>query len=144
MRRAHPHLERAEGVLDRLAALAHGLRILVETPLHRLQYMLVLPAGDATLLARRAAVLDRAGAARIGPVAPQLLPVLLVHVVERQPLAGRAAIDIFLRQIGDPKCSRSLDHRVRPRLGLQRLALFTHALPIGLALATVTCGLLAR
>src|SRR6476469_6161605 len=69
VRRAHPHLERAERVLDRLAALTHGLRILVETPLHRLQYMLVLPAGDATLLARRAAVLDRAGAARIGPVA---------------------------------------------------------------------------
>ena len=41
-RRAHPHLERAERVLDRLAALTHGLRILVETPLHRLQYMLVL------------------------------------------------------------------------------------------------------
>ena len=32
-RRAHPHLERAERVLDRLAALTHGLRILVETPL---------------------------------------------------------------------------------------------------------------
>ena len=68
VRRAHPHLERAERVLDRLAALTHGLRIFVEAPLHRLQYMLVLPAGDATLLARRAAVLDRAGAARIGPV----------------------------------------------------------------------------
>ena len=65
------HLERAERVLDRLAALAHGLGVLVETPLRCLQYMFVLPAGDATLLARRAAVLDRAGAARIGPVAPQ-------------------------------------------------------------------------
>src|SRR5258708_10436277 len=101
MRRAHAHLERAERVLDRLAALTHGLGILVETPLHRLQYMLVLPAGDATLLARRAAVLDRAAAARIGPVAPQLLPVLLVHVVERQPLVVRAAINIFLRQIDE-------------------------------------------
>ena len=76
VRRAHPHLERAERVLDRLAALTHGLGFSSRRLLHRLQYMLVLPAGDATLLARRAAVLDRAGAARIGPVAPQLLPVL--------------------------------------------------------------------
>ena len=39
-----PHLKRAERVLDSLAALAHGLRVLVETPLRRLQYMFVLPA----------------------------------------------------------------------------------------------------
>ena len=85
--------------------------------------MLVLPAGDATLLARRAAVLDRAGAARIGPVAPQLLPVLLVHVVERQPLAGRAAIDIFLRQIDEVLLAeatfqfRARGHRLGQRHG---------------------------
>ena len=38
--RPHPHLQCAEGMFDRLATLAHRLRVLVETLLHRLQYLL--------------------------------------------------------------------------------------------------------
>ncbi len=41
-----PGLDRAEGMLDRLAMPTHGLRILVEPPLHSLQHMLVLPPCD--------------------------------------------------------------------------------------------------
>src|SRR6516162_10734071 len=33
---SHPGLDRAEGMLDRLASPPHGLRVLVEPPLHRL------------------------------------------------------------------------------------------------------------
>jgi len=46
VRRPHSHLQRAERVLHRLVALAHCLRVLVETPLCCLQHMLMLPARD--------------------------------------------------------------------------------------------------
>ena len=39
--RAHARLDRREGVLDRLAPLAHGLRVRVEPPLHGFEHMLV-------------------------------------------------------------------------------------------------------
>ena len=68
---AHPGLDRAEGMLDRLAPLAHLLRMLVEPALYGLENMLMLPTGDPTLLARGAAVLDRAALASIGRVAIQ-------------------------------------------------------------------------
>ena len=95
------HLQRAERMLDRLAPLTHGLRVLIETLLHRLQHVLMLPACDATLRAGRAAMLERAVAARIGPVAPQLLPLLLVRVVVLELLAGRTAIDILVAEIDE-------------------------------------------
>src|SRR4051795_11837444 len=57
---AHPGLDRAEGMLDRLAPLAHLLRMLVEPALYCLKNRLMLPTGDPTLLARGAAVLDGA------------------------------------------------------------------------------------
>ena len=81
VRRPHPHLERAKGMFGGLATLAHGLRILVEALLDGIQDMLMLPAGDASLHAGRAATLERTVAACIGPIAPQLLPVLFVGVI---------------------------------------------------------------
>ena len=59
VRRAHPHLERAEGMLDRLAALAHRLRVLIETLLHGFEHVLVLPSRNASLGRRRALRLER-------------------------------------------------------------------------------------
>src|ERR1700693_3989981 len=44
VRRSHPHLERTEWVLRGFAALAHGLWVLIETFLYRLQHVLMLPA----------------------------------------------------------------------------------------------------
>ena len=96
-----PHLQRAERMLDCLTALSHGLRVLIETFLHRLQHVLVLPACDAPLRAGRAAMLDRAVTARIRPVAPQLLPFLLVRVVVLELLAGRTAIDILFAEVDE-------------------------------------------
>ena len=60
-------LDRAEGVLDRLAPLAHGRRVLVEPPLHGFENRLMLPARDPALFGWRALALDRAARAGGGP-----------------------------------------------------------------------------
>src|SRR5271169_1278712 len=74
----------AKGMLGRLAALTHGLRVLVEALLDGLQHTLMLPARDTPLLAGRAARLERTVTTGIGPIAPQLLAVFLVGVVVLQ------------------------------------------------------------
>ncbi len=51
---AHPVFDGPEGMLDGFAPLAHLLRMLVEPLLDGLKDMLVFPAGDPALLARRA------------------------------------------------------------------------------------------
>ena len=71
MGRAHPGLDGAKGMLDRLAALTHGLGVLIEPPLDGLKDVFVLPASDPALLARGAAILDGAMLAGVGPVAAQ-------------------------------------------------------------------------
>ena len=71
MRRPHPHLQRTEGMFGGLAALMHGLRVLVEALLYGLQYILMLPAGDASLLAGGAAAFDSATLTGIGPITVQ-------------------------------------------------------------------------
>jgi hypothetical protein len=58
-------------MFGRLAALAHGLRVLVEALLYGLQYMLMLPAGDPSLLANGAALFDSATLTGVGPVAAE-------------------------------------------------------------------------
>ncbi len=68
---AHPGLDGAERVLDGLAAPAHGLRVLVEAALHRLEHMLMLPSADAALPAGSAAILDGTTGASGRPVAAQ-------------------------------------------------------------------------
>src|SRR6516162_4721122 len=71
MRCAHPHLERGEGVLGRLAAYAHRLRVLIETLLHGFEHVLMLPPSDQPLLGRGAAMLDGATLTGVGPVTAQ-------------------------------------------------------------------------
>src|SRR5512135_1477909 len=88
-------------MLDRLAPLAHGFGILIEPPLHGFDHVLMLPACDPALLARRAAVLERTGPACVGPIAAQVQAVFDAREAVLQPLAGRAAIDILLGQIGE-------------------------------------------
>src|SRR5215468_2362181 len=84
-----------------LATLTHGLRVLVEALLYCLYHILMLPSRDPTLLAGGAAILERAMAARIRPIAPQLLPVLLVRVAVAQPFARRAAVHILIAEIDE-------------------------------------------
>jgi hypothetical protein len=84
-----------------LAPVAHGPRVLVEALLYGVQHMLMLPARDPPLLAGRAARLECTVAARIGPIAPQLLPVFLVRAVILQLFACRTAIHIFVAEIDE-------------------------------------------
>src|SRR6185369_7397053 len=110
-------------MFDRLTALAHGVRVLVETLLHRLQHMFVLPTRDPPLLAGRAARLERTVAACIGPIAPKPLLVLLVRVVVLQIFAGRTAIHVFVAEIDEvllaeaTPCLNARGHRFGERHG---------------------------
>ena len=49
---AHPGLDGAERMLNRLTPLAHLLRMFVEPSLHRLENVLMLPSRDPSFLAR--------------------------------------------------------------------------------------------
>ena len=73
---AHPGLQRAERVLDRLAADPHHLGRLIQATLHRLKHGLMLPAAHSALWARRTVLFQRAPLAVRTPVAVQLQPFL--------------------------------------------------------------------
>src|SRR6476646_3478826 len=66
---SHPGLDGAEGMFDRLAALAHLLRMLVEPALNGFENVLMFPSGDPSLLAGGASGLDCTALADVGPVA---------------------------------------------------------------------------
>jgi len=63
MRRAHPGLERAEGMFDRLPSQARRLRCTVESTLHPVEHTFVFPASDPAIWARGASALERASRA---------------------------------------------------------------------------------
>ena len=56
---AHPRLQRAERVLDRLATDPHHLGRLIQATLHRLKHGLMLPAAHSALWARCALLFQR-------------------------------------------------------------------------------------
>src|SRR3954447_26972277 len=86
-------------MLDGLAADAHGAGFAVEPALHGVEDRLVLPAGDATVDAGRAAGFEIARpATRQVPVAVQGQPVLDVGHVPGQPLACRTEVGVLLRE----------------------------------------------
>ena len=67
-------------MLDRLATLAHGLRIGIEALLHGLEQMLVLPSRNPSFRPCRALRFERALRTCRGPVAPQHLASFLVRI----------------------------------------------------------------
>src|SRR5882757_6311472 len=81
VRRPHPHLQRAKRMLDRLATSTHCIRISVQARLNSIDNILVLPPLDATLRSLRALSLQRAGAARVGPIVVQDQSIFLVREV---------------------------------------------------------------
>ena len=101
MRRAHPHLERAEGMLSRLAAQAHRLWVLIETLLHGFENMFVLPSRDAPLGSRCTLRFERAARACRRPITAQRLAILLVRIMIGEFRTRRAAVRIFHRQIDE-------------------------------------------
>ena len=92
---------RAEGMLDRLAPLAHLLRMLVEPALHGLENVLMLPSGDPSLLAGGAAMLDGAALAGVGPVAAQDQSIFLGGVVVGEPFTGRTNVNVLLGHVAE-------------------------------------------
>ena len=93
VRRTHPHLERAEGALDRLTTHAHRLRVLIETLLHSVEQVFVLPSRDASLGSRRALRFKRATRAGRRPIAAQCS----ASFYRVQLLARGTAVDILRR-----------------------------------------------
>jgi hypothetical protein len=59
MRRPHAGVHRAERMLDRLAALAHGLWVCIKALLHSLKQMLMLPSRNPPLWPGRALRFER-------------------------------------------------------------------------------------
>jgi hypothetical protein len=78
----------------------------------------MLPAGDASLHAGRAATLERTVAACICPIAPQLLSILLVRVIVLQLFASRTAINIFLAEINEVLLAEATLGRMPEVIGL--------------------------
>ena len=68
MRGAHPGFDGAEGMLDRLTALAHLLQVFVEPLLDPLKNMLMLSAGDAPFPTRGASLSDGAAETGVAPI----------------------------------------------------------------------------
>src|ERR1700681_2730287 len=101
VRRPHPHLQRAEWVLDRLAACSHRIRIFVEPRLHVFDNVLVLPPRDAALRSLRALSLQRAGMARVGPVAAQDQSIFLVREVVGELLTSRTDVNVLLSHVAE-------------------------------------------
>src|SRR5262249_26388704 len=88
-------------MLGCLAPLAHRLRVLIETLLHGLEHVLVLPSLNAPVRSARALSLERTLRACCGPIMTQRPATLLVRITIGQLLARWAAVDIFRRQIGE-------------------------------------------
>ena len=83
VRRPHPHLQRGERMLDGFAAHTHGLRVLIEPRLRGFGDVFVFPSFDAALVGRRAAILERACAARLRQVNPHFLAIFISGEVVR-------------------------------------------------------------
>ena len=98
----YPGLDRAEGVLDRLAPLAHLLRIFIETVLQRLQNVLVLPSRDPSLLGGGAIGFDGVALARVCLVAAQNQSIFSRdRVVVGEPFSGRTSVNVLLGHIAE-------------------------------------------
>src|SRR5690606_12691075 len=59
----HPGLDCRVRMLDRGPSNSHGVGILLKSPLHFVEHVLMLPAGDSPLRTRRAVVLELAALA---------------------------------------------------------------------------------
>ena len=101
VRRPHPHLQRAERMLDCLAASTHRIRILVQTRLHGIDNVLVFPTRDAALRSLSALSLQRAGPARVAPVAVQDQSIFLVREAVDELLTGWTNVNVLFGNIAE-------------------------------------------
>ena len=96
---AHPCLERPEWMLYGLSTHTHRFWLRVETCLHRIEYLFMLPAFNATLYALRALRLDRATRACRAPIGIECAPALNAPETPDQRFVGWAAIRVAVRLI---------------------------------------------
>jgi len=88
-------------MLDRLAALAHLLRMLVEPALNGFKNLLMFPSRDPSFLAGGASGLDRTALAGVGPVAAQHQSVFLGRVAVSEILSGRTNVNVLINHIAE-------------------------------------------
>src|SRR5674476_538923 len=88
-------------MLDRLATSKHCIRISVQARLHSINNILVLPPLDATLRSLRALSLQRAGAARVGPVVVQDQSIFLVREVVGELLTSWTNVNVLFCHIAE-------------------------------------------
>lgn len=86
-------------MLDRAAPQGHRIGIAAQAPTHLVDQVLMLPTGDAALLAAGAAVPDRTILTLVGPVTADLQAAFLPRVAVSQVAPGGAAVDIPLRVV---------------------------------------------
>src|SRR5260370_8562679 len=86
-------------MLDRLAACTHRIRIFVQARLHSIDNILLLPPRDAALRSLRALSLQRAGAARVGPVAAQDQSIFFVREVVGALLTATTHVNVLLTPV---------------------------------------------
>src|SRR5207237_10361730 len=98
---SRPGLDGAEGMLDRLAPLAHFLRVLVESPLNGFEKVFMLPSGDSPLLAGGAVLLDGAAPAGVGRVAAQDQSVFFGREGVGEPLSHRTNVNGLLDEVAE-------------------------------------------
>src|SRR5260221_9732432 len=95
VRRSHPRLYRAEGMLHSLAAHAHLVRISIEPRLHGLEDGFVFPTRDSVLSTCRALALQRARLTGGCPIQGQYFVVLFGFLTICLPLIGVVNIIIY-------------------------------------------------
>ncbi len=98
---SHPGLDGAEGMLDRLAPLAHLLRMLVEAPLNGFEKVFMLPSADPPLPAGGAALLDGAAPASVGRVAAQDQSVFFGREGVGEPLSRPTNVNVLLSEVAE-------------------------------------------
>ena len=98
---AHPQLDGAERVFDRLPPDTHAVGREIQAALHVLKDLFMLPAGDAPLLAWRALFLEGALGAVRTPVAVLGQFLRYGRVPPDQGLSSRAAVFVLLRIVDE-------------------------------------------
>ena len=88
-------------MLDRLAPLAHLLRMLVEPALNGFENVLMFPSRDTSFLGGSATMLDGAALAGVGPVAAQDQSVFLGRVVIGELLTGGTNVNVLLSHVAE-------------------------------------------
>jgi hypothetical protein len=107
-------------MFDCLSTLAHGLWVCIETLLHSVEQMLMLPSWNPSLWPCRALGFERTILTGCGPVTPYPFAIFLVRKAIWQLLPSRTAIGVFLWQI-----DKVLLAEAPLRLGTRRLGRVT-------------------